>query len=316
MLRSLRLLLLEDDAEDAMLFQRRCPPGYRVHHVTTLDAALRAMREQEFDLCFADYRLGGQTGLDLLRTLRREGLRVPVVLITGQEIDALGENALLAGATDFVSKDDLYTRAIDKVCRRALIRRHADSQRDALAAPELVTALLGRAPLAARTSTSPQERRVLYVSRARRAFNAQELLLMCSRFAGANAALNVTGVLAHAGNRFLQVLEGQGEALDTLLARIQADPRHGELAVLLDEPAPARLFSQWAMGCLHAEARYDHASDASALAARLMRLLGPAGLTREGIANVLMSLPMLLGAAPAPQSAGISSSSFSGGTAG
>ena len=123
MSKPLRILLVEDDADDALLFQRRSPPTFRVQHVTQADEALVVLRSQGCDVCFTDYRLGAGTGLELVRRARSEGLRVPLVVVTGQDVEALGENALLAGATDFVPKDDLSTATLERVARWALIRR-------------------------------------------------------------------------------------------------------------------------------------------------------------------------------------------------
>lgn len=133
MSQNLKILLVEDDAEDALLFMRRCPNRYQVRHVECAADALRALRTQPYDLCFADFRLGAVSGLDLVREARAEGLRLPLIVITGQDIDSLGENALLAGATDFVPKDDLDTATIERVTRWALIRRHVENRRESVA---------------------------------------------------------------------------------------------------------------------------------------------------------------------------------------
>lgn len=47
--------------------------------------------------------------------------------------------------------------------------------------------------------------------------------------------------------RFLQLLEGPAGPVGALTARIAADPRHTDLAILLDEPAAARWVDTWRM---------------------------------------------------------------------
>ena len=136
--RPLQVLLVEDDAEDALLFMRRCPSSFRIRHVTSVGEALQALHVGGIDVCFTDYRLGLDTGLELVRDIRANGLRLPVVVITGQDVELLGENALIAGATDFVPKDGLDTASIERVTRWALIRRHVENR--GLGAPLLLPA--------------------------------------------------------------------------------------------------------------------------------------------------------------------------------
>jgi hypothetical protein len=58
---------------------------------------------------------------------------------------------------------------------------------------------------------------------------------------------SITGALALPDGKFVQVLEGRRPALDALLARLSADPRHTDIAVLGQWEVTARLFAGWAM---------------------------------------------------------------------
>ena len=297
----LKILLIEDDAEDALLFQRRCPSGFRVHHVTAPSAALAALRTAVFDMCFTDYRLGAETGLGFVRAARADGLRIPIVVMTGHELESLGENALLSGATDFVPKDDLDTATIERVARWSLIRRHVENRREDAVSDELVEQLLGRAPVAgtapaAVPGLAPESiRRVSYLSSARRSFSHSELMLLCGGFAAANAACHITGVLIHLGDRFMQVIEGEHTAVEVLLRRIERDPRHGDMAIMSDEQQSRRVFAQWNMGCVHVGERYELSpTQWEDVCARSQRLLSDTASTREGIGRLICSLPGLL----------------------
>nr|WP_255526443.1 BLUF domain-containing protein [Clavibacter sp. VKM Ac-2872] len=46
----------------------------------------------------------------------------------------------------------------------------------------------------------------------------------------------------------MQVLEGPHDAVEAVYATIEADPRHTDVRLLLDEEIPARQFPQWSMG--------------------------------------------------------------------
>jgi len=56
------------------------------------------------DIIVLDWRLPGQSGLDLLRLLRRRGILVPVVILTGVSTESYEAAALDCGALDFVDK--------------------------------------------------------------------------------------------------------------------------------------------------------------------------------------------------------------------
>ena len=62
-----------------------------------------------------------------------------------------------------------------------------------------------------------------------------------------NRADEVTGALTFTPGRYAQILEGEGRALDTLLGRISADPRHCDMRILDRGPIETRLFPEWSM---------------------------------------------------------------------
>ena len=306
MSRSLRILLVEDDDEDALLFQRRSPTNFRVQHVSDAASALQVLRGGGIDVCFSDYQLGAGTGLELVRDARAEQLRLPIIVITGQDIESLGENALLAGATDFLPKDDLSSDALARVARWSLIRRHVENRREDNASESTVRLMMGAPPPQSAHGSlssgnrSQNLRRLLYLSQARITYSQPELLVLCSQFAAANARTHVTGVLLCVGNRFMQVIEGEHAVVDVLMQRIERDPRHGELAVVLDEPVSERLFVQWNMGALHlGESFESSAAQWPNLVRQAHRLLETQGMTRDSISALIHVLPEWLSRASA-----------------
>lgn len=50
------------------------------------------------------------------------------------------------------------------------------------------------------------------------------------------------------GDRFVQLLEGEKEAVLNTFNKISLDQRHGELTVLLEGTSEKRIFSNWSMG--------------------------------------------------------------------
>ena len=62
-----------------------------------------------------------------------------------------------------------------------------------------------------------------------------------------NRADGITGALTFTPGRYAQILEGEDQALDTLLRKISADPRHCDMLILDRIPIEHRLFSEWSM---------------------------------------------------------------------
>lgn len=62
-----------------------------------------------------------------------------------------------------------------------------------------------------------------------------------------NARVGLTGALAAHNNRYIQVLEGPADNLDTLLKRLDKDPRHTDIVVLERRPIEERAFDGWSM---------------------------------------------------------------------
>jgi hypothetical protein len=98
-------------------------------------------------------------------------------------------------------------------------------------------------------------RRVIYASRAVQEFDQIDLLQLLADARATNERHGVTGMLVYSSRSFLQLLEGDDEAVEIVWDRIRMDPRHTDLRVLHDGPATERLFTDWTMG-------FEHPSDA------------------------------------------------------
>lgn len=89
---------------------------------------------------------------------------------------------------------------------------------------------------------------VSYVSRETAPFDDDRLAALLTQSRRSNHAHDLTGMLLHRRGRFFQVLEGSPDAVDTLIGKIRADPRHEEVRILLREDVDARRFDEWTMG--------------------------------------------------------------------
>jgi two-component system, OmpR family, response regulator len=75
--------------------------------VTTSDNgtdALRMARDRRFDLLVLDVMLPGLDGFELVRRLRRDGSRVPVIFLTARDTQADKVTGLTIGGDDYLTK--------------------------------------------------------------------------------------------------------------------------------------------------------------------------------------------------------------------
>jgi DNA-binding NtrC family response regulator len=78
--------------------------GHQPILVGGVDDALRVVARTPVDLIVADYRMPKHTGLDLLSLLDKEGLRVPVIIMTGYSSIEHAVTSIKSGAIDYLTK--------------------------------------------------------------------------------------------------------------------------------------------------------------------------------------------------------------------
>jgi two-component system, cell cycle sensor histidine kinase and response regulator CckA len=125
---SLRLFLIEDDDDIALLVRRVLQrAGHQVIRCRTAADALIVLGHSAFDLVLLDDRLPDMLGRDLLQALARENITVPVLMVTAHGDEQLAAQVLRAGALDYVVKDpglaflsELPKRVAESVTRHRL----------------------------------------------------------------------------------------------------------------------------------------------------------------------------------------------------
>lgn len=107
----LRVLIIEDYEEDALLLQRHLQrAGYavdalRVETAEQLTAALGQTRP--WDLVIADYTLPSFGARDALLLIQQSGVDLPFIIVSGTIDEVSAVNAMRAGAHDYVLKGHL-----------------------------------------------------------------------------------------------------------------------------------------------------------------------------------------------------------------
>jgi two-component system, OmpR family, alkaline phosphatase synthesis response regulator PhoP len=153
---SARLLLVEDEAGLARgLVDNFRAEGYDVRHVARGDQTAAAVREYRPDLLVLDVLLPGRSGLDVLSDLRRQGDRVPVLMLTarGEVVDRVV--GLELGADDYLAKPFALRELVARV--RALLRRSTGADPVSVAALELGGVRFDFLALTAESRSGPVE---------------------------------------------------------------------------------------------------------------------------------------------------------------
>ena len=136
----LRILLLEDDPQDAELVQELLADrfAFELTRAQTRDEFLTALQMSGFDLILADYSLPSFDGLSALAFALRRFPDVPFIFVSGTIGEELAIEALKRGATDYVLKTRLSTLApsVQRALREAEERAERKRAEDELRASE------------------------------------------------------------------------------------------------------------------------------------------------------------------------------------
>ncbi|MGH7283321.1 MAG: response regulator, partial [Polyangiaceae bacterium] len=106
----LRLLLVEDSEDDALLVLRAIERGgYAVQHrrVCTRADLEEALAMSEWDVIVSDYAMPGFSGIAALSVVMQRGIDAPFIIVSGTVGDDEAVAAVRAGARDYLMKDRL-----------------------------------------------------------------------------------------------------------------------------------------------------------------------------------------------------------------
>ncbi len=118
------LLLVEDEPHIAqgLIFNLE-EEGYHVHHVENGEEALAILATSDFALLILDLMLPGIDGLEVCRSLRSKGNRIPILMLTARSGEQDRIAGLSEGADDYLPKPFNLKEFLLRVS--ALLRRSA-----------------------------------------------------------------------------------------------------------------------------------------------------------------------------------------------
>ena len=139
----LRVLLVEDNADDAFLLERHLRrAGYtpQITRVETADAMVETLEQlaEGWDIILADYSLPTFSAPEALRLLKNTRYDVPFIMMSGAVSEETAVAAMRAGAHDYVSKQNLarLVPAIERELKDAEERHRKRTAEQALRSSE------------------------------------------------------------------------------------------------------------------------------------------------------------------------------------
>lgn len=130
---NLRVLLVDDDEDDYLIISNllgKIPQSpFKVEWVSTLESGKRTINEQRHDIYLVDYRLGPDSGLELLSEFDLLQRPEPFILLTGAGDENVERKAMRMGVADYLVKGPLDSELLARVMRYSLQRKLLEAQR-------------------------------------------------------------------------------------------------------------------------------------------------------------------------------------------
>ncbi|NWG44968.1 MAG: response regulator transcription factor [Alphaproteobacteria bacterium] len=122
------VLLVDDDTalRETLREQFQLSEEFAVLEAGTGAAGLRLTRETRLDLVLLDVGLPDADGREICRLMRKDGLSVPIIMLTAHDSDADTILGLDSGANDYVAKPFRFNVLMARL--RAHLRHHEQSE--------------------------------------------------------------------------------------------------------------------------------------------------------------------------------------------
>lgn len=128
-----RILLIDDDEDDFIIIRNLLEhiPGnpFTIDWVDGLHEGRDAIKYSKHDVFLVDYRLGADSGLELLGEFDLVQREEPFIILTGAGDERVERMAMTMGAADYLVKGTFDSELLSRVIRYAIQRKHLEAQR-------------------------------------------------------------------------------------------------------------------------------------------------------------------------------------------
>lgn len=117
---------------------------FRIETTRNLSLGLALLAEKKFDVVILDLGLPGSSGMDTLKKFLVHNLAVPIIVLTGEDDDQLGMEAIREGAQDYLSKGQLDKNLLARSLRYAVERHRLLAELHRQSLQDYLTSLMNR----------------------------------------------------------------------------------------------------------------------------------------------------------------------------
>ena len=116
------ILCIEDNDDDYRII--RCSLEKNMKNPVTFERAatwrdgLALLHKSTFDVLLLDYLLPDMTGLGIIEIIKKEGLKIPIIMLTGGGDENVAVAAMKEGVSDYITKNDLETEKLSESVTR------------------------------------------------------------------------------------------------------------------------------------------------------------------------------------------------------
>jgi PAS domain S-box-containing protein len=122
----IKIAIVDDDEDDYFIITNYIKniqgANLRVEWINDYKTAIDKITAEAYNIYFIDYRLGNETGLNLLQEAMAMDCEEPIVLLTGKGNREIDIRAMQSGATDYLVKSELNTEKLERCIRYSLER--------------------------------------------------------------------------------------------------------------------------------------------------------------------------------------------------
>ncbi|HEY9644773.1 MAG TPA: ATP-binding protein [Chroococcidiopsis sp.] len=119
----LTILVVDDDEVDRLAVRRALNKAgiyAELLEVGSYSEAIAILQERPFDCVMLDYQLPDNDGLALVNSIREQGMKMPLVVLTGQGDEQIAVDLMKAGASDYLAKSRVSPEVLSRILRNAL----------------------------------------------------------------------------------------------------------------------------------------------------------------------------------------------------
>ncbi len=127
---TIKTLLIEDNPGDVHLIRTYLSgtdnPGVEITDAATLDAGMRLLDENIYDVILLDLSLPDSLGFDTFAKVQNKNHSTPIVIITGLDDEQLAIEAVRRGAQDYLIKGKALDELLIRALRYAIERKRSE----------------------------------------------------------------------------------------------------------------------------------------------------------------------------------------------